>query len=756
MSDHTLEQIKEIAQQARTTWFTLLGFLTFAGAALLGVTPADFYAFGRNTQLPLVGVEIPTTSFFAAAPVLITALYVYFQLQLVSLFARVGDLVPDAYGVRLDRAAHPGLITAYALRQRRDHAVGDDTSLGHLAHLVVFLLVWAFAPVVLAWFWWQSMIARDEWLTLFLGGLLLFAAWVGIRSWDRARALGQENAPPSRRRRRAFAVVLVALVAVLSWTRTEGGLDHYADWTIQRWNANVPDDWRWLADTDDRRQWISRAWLPEALFQADVSRLSPLRFVALAPVDLRGVELVERPDTWRDHDAALRTFQDAWCARKGYEQPCDLTVDDRADTFERDWDVERDAAIANLQKLEKPGVDLREADLSQAYLAGVDLSAARLQGADLRGARLEGADLRGARLEGAKLRGARLEGANLRHARMEAAYLAWAQLERADLGNAELVQANLNAAHLAGANLMGARLDRANLWGVVLERADLRGARLTMASLREARLVGANLSGAQLDGTDLRQARLEGANLRRAQLEGADLRQAWLEDAVLREARLEGANFREARLAGADMSDAWLVGADFWLAHLEDVDLHRARLDGANLYQAQLVGADLREARLDGANLWQVRLDGADLRQVWLEEADLREARLQEANLWLARLEGADLRDAQLEGTDLRKARLAGADVSTARLAGAALMDADFSRTDLTQSQLEGTIGSVDTILPRDRDTGQQLFVRSCWRDAPPSLDATLAPWPPAWQAAFYRAWLCDRRPPGFVGTPAE
>jgi uncharacterized protein YjbI with pentapeptide repeats len=57
-------------------------------------------------------------------------------------------------------------------------------------------------------------------------------------------------------------------------------------------------------------------------------------------------------------------------------------------------------------------VDLRDADLGDAYLRDADLG-----DADLRGTDLEGADLRGANLEGADLRGANLEGADFYHAK---------------------------------------------------------------------------------------------------------------------------------------------------------------------------------------------------------------------------------------------------------------------------------------------------------------------------------------------------
>ena len=73
-------------------------------------------------------------------------------------------------------------------------------------------------------------------------------------------------------------------------------------------------------------------------------------------------------------------------------------------------------------KADLRGADLRDADLSGAYLRGADLlyaylSGAYLSGADLLYANLRGADLLGANLRNACLSGANLNGADLRGAK---------------------------------------------------------------------------------------------------------------------------------------------------------------------------------------------------------------------------------------------------------------------------------------------------------------------------------------------------
>jgi len=127
-TERLLERIAEIARNVRATWFLLLGVLAFAGVTLLGVEDADFFAVGRQTALPLVGVEIPTRSFFWTAPFLVAALYGYFHFQLRQLWRA---LAPDAVraemgGRPLADVVHPGLITDWGLRQRPGRSGGRN------------------------------------------------------------------------------------------------------------------------------------------------------------------------------------------------------------------------------------------------------------------------------------------------------------------------------------------------------------------------------------------------------------------------------------------------------------------------------------------------------------------------------------------------------------------------------------------------------------------------------------------------------
>ncbi|MGM0585098.1 MAG: pentapeptide repeat-containing protein [Pseudomonadota bacterium] len=518
-----LDRIEALSRAARANWLGLLAYLVFVGVTLLGVEDRDFFLQRAQTRLPIAQVDIPTFAFFWTSSILGAALHVYLHLYLLKLWDALSPRAapPRIGGEPLSERAFPWLVNDLALRLRRDGAA-RPRALNWLATLATILLVWLAAPVLLALAWWRSMPAHEEWMTLGIGACLLLALYASIVSAARLRArmAGDEN-HGGLRNGVPWAAGFVAAVAVigLSWSRTEGG---------------------------DVLTWLDIQML--TVESAEVTfRMAP---GALAPIDLREVELVPVPDDWRDWDAARADFRDAWCRQEGIPPqtcgeagpgarapaanvkalrlewcathhiphtpagPCEAFFADRDAAFLKAWrDVERPAARKDLTPLNLRGRDLRGADLFGAFLAE----------ADLREARMEGADLSRARMEGANLRRARMERANLSRARMEGGDLLAARMEGADLSRARMEGTNLVAARMEGAYLKGARMEGANLRGARMEGAVLGGARMEGANLREARMEGAYLFEARMEGVSLTSADLSEAKLANAALRAAEV-----------------------------------------------------------------------------------------------------------------------------------------------------------------------------------------------------------------------------------------
>lgn len=180
-------------------------------------------------------------------------------------------------------------------------------------------------------------------------------------------------------------------------------------------------------------------------------------------------------------------------------------------------------------------------------------------------------------------------------------------------------------------------------------------------------------------------------SLRNKDLRNADLIGAVMVAADLREAQMQGALLVLAQMQGADMSLAQMQDADLRLAQMQEVVLSLAQLHQADLRQTQMQRAVLSLAQMQGADLRAVKMQRADLGGTQMQGADLRNAKMQEA-LW-----AGGIRTALAHGSDFR------------------------GSANLPQVHLLSLIGNARTLLPDmpDPDTGQPLFLPSCWAKKP-------------------------------------
>ncbi|MEM9436073.1 MAG: pentapeptide repeat-containing protein, partial [Pseudomonadota bacterium] len=706
----------ELTRVGRTNWFALLAYQTFAFITILGVEDADFFIDSRQTQLPLIGVDIPTFSFFLFAPALGAALYIYLHLHIRKLIAAIAEPPPRVQGMPLEEHLSSWLLNDVLLRWRGDGAA-IKRPLDWLAVTATITLIWLAGPFVQFAFYWRSWPAHEELVTLYLAATALLTLHAGLTSWTLAwRIRGTPRWSPARTVARLLAVGVIAGGAGwLGWIKTESGI--------------VPP------------------------IDSMGSRLATVWHQTLAPINMIGLQSSVLPPEERDPTVARQRFRAEYCARLGIEaEVCGRlpasgsTAPEFHEKLREDWCADRNttegclAYFARLDRefseewrelrrnkiasLPKPTFrikDLRNLSATSSLLTGVDLSAAQLEGADLRGAQMEGADLRGAQLEGAVLRDAQLEGAVLRDAQMEGAVLRDVQLEGADLRDAQL----------EGAVLRGAQL----------EAADLSRARMEGADLIDAQMDGATLSDAQMEGAVLFRARMERAVLFSAQLKWAVLTDTQMQGADLRNAQLEGADLSGARMEGADLSFARMEGAVLRVARMEGADLSSARMDGAVLFRAQMERADLSDARMDGAVLFRARMEGAVLDSAQMEGAVLRNAQMEGADLSGARMDGAVLRGAQMTSVSWGRTSLRGALLQDSILTGA---------RDLTQRQLDGAIGNDSTVLPA---ANPPFRIASCWEREPYNFAKTLTAYnsftfPPLTTEEASARWICSEDNP--------
>ena len=296
-------RINALTRNARNTWFALLGALIFAGVTLGQIKPIDFYGVGRMTELPLVSVSVPTPLFFWAAPFLVTAIYGFFHLYLIRLWDALGTAPAWIGQARLADEIQPWLVSDGALHTRailRKDGCAPLRALEWPATLLNFALAWAFGPVVLGFMWWQSMAARELWMTAVSGGALALCTVIGMASLLLARQrMGRRTAatPQVLGHWAMMSIILVAAITVppFTWSRTSGSA----------------------------RQ--------------------------LAPLVLTGEQITLRPDGWLPPGIAKREALSSWCKREAPDNCKSLTPNEEA-AFESEWNQRRRTQTAGLRK----------------------------------------------------------------------------------------------------------------------------------------------------------------------------------------------------------------------------------------------------------------------------------------------------------------------------------------------------------------------------------------------------------------------
>jgi len=701
-----LTHIAEISQNARTTWFGLLGLLAFVGVTLMAHEDKDFFAEGVETQLPLIGISVPTLAFFIAAPLLVAAVYIYLHVYLTALWDALAEADKTIGGKPLAERIYPWLLSRAALhwrQMRRSDGCARAQSMRWTTIIVSLSITWGFGILAIARLWTDSWALHDPWLSLWIGALMLFSGWIGLCSFILVWRLMADTDRDAAHRRPfwfdASSVFALVFVVAASWYPTHGG---------RPWGPTANNAYTYAAD-------------------------------------LREVRLIERPGDWQPYDRWLEGFDERWRA-DNLTPGTELSVERYADY----WSAARKEWRAELSAIDGASLheaDLRRADITRAFLPRADLRGARLDGADLAKAQLQRADLspwdeneedddpgRFTSLRGADLRDTQMQGADLRQVRLDAlpagsdSYDDWLEgFARRYLSDREEGPADAKNAREWRDLPPGAM---AGFW---------REATAALASaIEEADLPRADLRGAAMQGADLRGAEMHGADLSRAEMQGADLRGAEMQGAVLRLARMQGADLFEAEMQGADLGGAAMQGADLREARMQGADLRGARMQGADLGGAAMQGADLREARMQGAVLFGARMQGAVLfgarmqgavlRRAEMQEAVLREARMQGADLFGARMQGADLFGARMQGADLRGARMQTAECAGVGFSASPAHSAKLNCNNLAQAQLASVIGDARTILPAGTapDTDAPYHVLSCWTEPPETLEQML------------------------------
>lgn len=183
-----------------------------------------------------------------------------------------------------------------------------------------------------------------------------------------------------------------------------------------------------------------------------------------------------------------------------------FTISPRSQNVE--FDQRLNAQIDLPYQSPERGQLLQELARSNADLSGIDFSYAILTGAELGGDHMANV-----RLEWADMRDAQLSAAFLNEAVMTDAVLSGAELNNVFGLNALFSRAKMRGAVFTGSYLVGATFLDAELDGAALNSTNLSGASFIGANLSDVDFRNANLSGANLSETNLSNASFGWANV---------------------------------------------------------------------------------------------------------------------------------------------------------------------------------------------------------------------------------------------------
>ncbi len=399
------------------------------------------------SKLPVINAEIPILSFYGAAPLILLAAFLYFQIHLDRLWKRYERLprsLPD--GTDLRSQQDDWLLTGLLSSEP------GDTGGRLIAALqdVLSRLAVRWAVVLTLLLLWLRCLPKRDWgltslqvvMTVLAASLIVYFGRLKQRRLDPVRAASE---PMSSRRLPAILALSLVYFSV-------GAIEGHT-------SGHLGDHPRGSEFISNARKALCAKGVPKEAADGKEEPCYANLFVGEIFKGLRRIIPLVEPREYYDLEDAEVSMRRA-----------DVAV------------ARGDGPLPTILHIAEQ--DLRFAKARNAVLARADLSSSRLQFADFRDAQLQHSNL-----EKVRAQGAILEGANLQFARLVRAKLISADLSSSDLRHSKLEASFLNCSDLRNADLREAEFFGAELGGARFEKAKMAGASFELAQYVECNAV---------------------------------------------------------------------------------------------------------------------------------------------------------------------------------------------------------------------------------------------------------------------------
>jgi uncharacterized protein YjbI with pentapeptide repeats len=410
-----LSLVKDISESAQKLFVAVLAACLYSWLTIGTTSDLNLVTNRATSALPVIQTSIPIVGFYFIAPLLLLLTFFYFHFYLQKLWEELGSLPAIfADGLPLQSKADPWLLNDLV----RSHIAKlrvNRPFMSYAQQWISIFLAWWVVPITLIVFWARYLRRHDLYGTT-LQSIVIVVAIAG-----------------------AFFFYKLA-------GRTLYGMDR--------------QEFRWRTIVTARRSY--------AVFGVVVLFLLLVLAISLGVIN--GTRSRTWDNTWWKTTHGVGTIIPHTMQSMGYSPFADLRGKE-VSVKPPNWDAKLDPDDHSVTGAQLNDVDLRQADLTSAFLANAVLNHAHLEEANLLSA-----DLTHAQLIDTHLEGADLLGANLREVQARGIRLADADLTLANLSGAKLASADLSGAILTGATLSQADLTYANLQNAKVDADQLKDA----------------------------------------------------------------------------------------------------------------------------------------------------------------------------------------------------------------------------------------------------------------------------------------
>lgn len=377
-----------------------------------------------NSTLPILGVSLDIIGFYIAAPLILLAFYIYFQLNLKKLwfeFSQLPAFFPD--GKSLDQKSYSWLVNDLIISYI-EPLKNKDGFLLDVQNLLIKFLIWWLAPVTIFGIWCEYLVTHDVLLSSYHSLLLGISVVFGFVFRHNAIKTLQGAAPKGSKKADTLILVIILIFTIL--------------FTIIAYinSANYMGNYK------------ERAHLGKHYNFADMT------------------EIVKKPDNWEEIEKKLENMP-----------PMDAFAKFDYANYKNINRILGTIKITNLQKKNLFGMEA-----SHAFFVNADLSGSDFRNAELAGSYFQHTKLEKTKFDGAGIAGVNFQNAEISDSSFKNAFIKGAAFKNASVGadfkDSMLSYSDFSNTNLINSDFSSARLDdvnfsNANMQGVILKGADL-------------------------------------------------------------------------------------------------------------------------------------------------------------------------------------------------------------------------------------------------------------------------------------------